>query len=113
MQAALQQSPVAPIPPPPALRNLPDSTPYQRHPEHMRSLRRIGVRKSPDKNDLLMARCVDWLFPWTIKAYPGLYRGILPILTIQVTRRAIDHWRVGTRPLPAWAAADLANHMQE
>ena len=102
-------SPAASVPPPPPLA---EPIPYQRHPDHLRALRRIAERNPPDANATLTARCVTWLFPWPTRTYPGIGRGILSILSRHLTRRSLDNWRSGFRPLPAWAAKDLADHMQ-
>jgi hypothetical protein len=113
MQAALQPSPVAPIPPPPALLPPADRFKWKRHVNHVRALRRIGVRPTSPPNSTLARRVASWLFPWTVHTYPGLNRGILAVLTRSITVRAIEQWREGKRPLPLWAAQDLRAHIRQ
>ena len=111
-QAGMSLQNTSPVPPAPALQVPADRFAWRRHASHTQSLRRISIRAQPDANATLTARCVTWLFPWPTRTYPGIGRGILSILSRHLTRRSLDNWRSGFRPLPAWAAKDLADHMQ-
>jgi hypothetical protein len=52
---------------------------------------------------------VRWFLPWTVRNYPGVRRGMVELLGRRVTYSAVKGWRVGRRPMPAWAAQVFAD----
>lgn len=57
-------------------------------------------------------RAMVWLFPWTATTYPGPRRGLPALLGGRVGWYSVRHWLRGTRPIPGWAAAILADYLE-
>ena len=111
-QADMSLQNTSPVPPAQALQVPAKRFKWKRHASHTRALRRIDTRHPPDPTANLAKQCAQWLFPWKVTTFPGVNRGLLEIFRAHPALRTVERWREGSRPLPAWAAKDLADHMQ-
>jgi hypothetical protein len=90
-----------------------DAQPTRREPRRVvRKSPPCAVVRSSPYNDSLTGRAVAWCFPWSRDGYPGRMRGVLSLLGQSLTWTAVQNWRAGRRPLPAWAARGLADHIE-
>ena len=57
---------------------------------------------------LLFVRAVQWILPWSISDYPGVWRGSVELLGGKWTLETVKSYRKGARDLPSEAALMLA-----
>jgi hypothetical protein len=81
-------------------------------PNHVKPSARTFAPPPLTGRDTLGERAVRWILPWTVRNYPGVRRGMVEVLGRHVTYSAVKGWRVGRRPMPAWAAQILAHTIQ-
>lgn len=89
------------------------NSPERRRPGSQTPLLRVrAVVPAWRTDELLAARLVNYLWPWTAHNYPGLRGGMLSVLARPVTWGAVQHWFHGRRPLPGWAARAIEDRIR-
>ena len=94
------------------------ASPTHQVPEHIarRSGPRVNRRSLVAPNLSQYAtpfeRAAQAALPWTLRTFPGLYKGLVAIFAGRVDYQTIAHWRSGRRVPPSWACQVIADYLR-
>lgn len=78
---------------------------------HLRQIRRNYHSSAIDRGRGIVAEACSWLLPWTVKAYPGIWRGVSQMLGNRVQPATVGHWRANRMTPGVWALIALADEI--
>jgi hypothetical protein len=70
------------------------------------------VSPRSEGNVALRERAFRWFSPWTQRSNLGFRNRVLSVLPCPYTWQAVQHWRKGSREMPARAARAIANYIE-